>query len=150
MWLRFSILLLPSLFAASSASSLSVHRPLYHLTPVGRSKDPNGMFYDIQHKRYHVFCQFFGTVLPNGATEPGWHPAGPHWWHYSAPSWAGPWKSHGDSNITGGSGGAVLSPDGTPSLLAGTIWLGTVWVPANRSDPELLHWRQTIPNPKAR
>ena len=110
------------------------------------------------HKRFHVFCQFFGVLLPSGARSL----PGPHWYHYSSPGWAGPWKRHGDAMILGGSGGvppqrrwhlgciflkmpanrcgqAAIAPDGTPTMFGpGTM------TPANRSDPELLVWNQSF------
>ena len=44
--------------------------------------------------------------------------------------------------IVGGSGGAAIAPDGTPTLFGpGTM------TPANRSDPELLLWNQSFSKP---
>ena len=111
------------------------------------------------HKHFHVFCQFFGLLLPSGAHSL----PGPHWYHYSSPGWAGPWERHGDAMILGGSGGvrchsiagiwvaffsrcqryrcaqAAIAPDGTPTMFGpGTM------TPANRSDPHLLVWNQSF------
>lgn len=64
-----------------------LHRPVYHLTPIqGHNNDPNGMFYDVAHGRYHVFVQW-------SPLDPGDHfPAA--WYHMSAPDLAGPWDRY--------------------------------------------------------
>ena len=118
-----------------------LHRPIYHLTPEhGHNNDPNGMFYDPMHKRYHVFVQWAplnpASKLPTA------------WYHFSSPQLAGPWKrypllytnsNNTKAEVAGCSGGATLAPDGMPTLV---ICGGATAVPANRSDPLLTHWIQ--------
>ena len=47
-----------------SATSPHAHvRPTFHLTPgFGHMNDPNGLFYDELHGRYHVFAQWCSRV----------------------------------------------------------------------------------------
>ena len=119
-----------------------LYRPIYHLTPQhGHNNDPNGMFHDSVHDRFHVFVQW-APLNPADKTPRAWG-------HFSAPSLAGPWEryplyytdaNHTHPEVSGCSGGATIAPDGTPTLV---ICGGDTAVPANRSDPMLSHWVQT-------
>ena len=108
------------------------HRPIYHITPAkGHSNDPNGLFYDPVHDRYHLWVQWNEYVLGGGKSG---------WYHFVSSDLV-KWERLGldpAHNISGCSGGATRAPDGTPTLI---FCSGQTAVPINRSDPLLRQWR---------
>ena len=119
--------------AAAAFSDFERHRPIYHLTPeYGHSNDPNGMFYDERYGLYHVFIQWTETVPQSGKL---------YWYHFISPDLV-KWERIGVDpvhNVSGCSGGGVVAPDGTPTLV---ICGGATATPSNRSDPRLTQWAQ--------
>ena len=88
------------------------------------------MFYDPVHGRYHVFVQWTQSVPQAGKLS---------WYHFTSKDLAH-WERLGvdqTHNVSGCSGGAVMAPDGTPTL---TICGGSTAQPLNRSDPLLRQW----------
>ena len=80
------------------------HRPIYHLTPeYGHNNDPNGLFYDPLHGRYHVFVQWHEKVIP---------PPGKSAWYHFVSRDLVRWERLGVDpahNVSGCSGGATLA-----------------------------------------
>lgn len=120
------------MLSAASVADFERHRPIYHLTPAyGHSNDPNGLFYDAVHDRYHVWVQWNSKVLGSGKGG---------WYHFVSKDLVD-WERLGvepEHNVSGCSGGAAIAPDGTPTLI---YCSGQTAVPVNRSDPNLRQWR---------
>jgi len=120
----------PSSVATAPTSQDERHRPIYHLTPhVGHNNDPNGMFYDPLHGRYHIWCQWRSAVASGTSA----------WYHFSSADLV-KWRRSPYQDVAGCSGGALIAPDSTPTLI---ICGGAIAVPVNRSDPLLERWVQT-------
>lgn len=123
-----------------ATTAVDPHRPVYHITPdAGHLNDANGMFYDPQHGRYHLFHQYTFNV----AGTP------PHYWYHHVSADLAHWTRLGvppAGNLSACSGGAALSPDRTPTLF---LCSGPTATPANRSDPDLVEWVTSPVDPSA-
>ena len=134
--------------------------PQYHIKDSSCAmNDPNGPFYDPQHRIYHVFWQAH-LAQPDPVKKPGAGPAvGPVYGHavsHDLATWArlpvALWNDeYYDSKAL--YTGSTTMVDGSPVIVypgisdppsGGTL---NVAVPANRSDPLLEKWAKSTANP---